>query len=492
MIAILKKNNKIYLKDIYFSIDKTFSYEENKENKIIEKLKSYYKIFFNYYNNYDFYWINYNNISDFTSGFYFNGVININNIENIEKNINNNSPIEFFDDVTIKQMNFIPYSKYVYYEIYNNIKKITYHGIIDIILNKVIFNTDEEIIKFIPKSKYSMLALTKDSAYEICAIYDGSHNCLDACMNPISRIIYDTQKPNLCYETELKCENYILMPNEVCIEACDENIFTIINDNNNKQCGLCRDLNKTNPYKLINTKKCFSTPPDGTRIIDEKLKLINCSDGYTLKNDTCIVDKCNSHCKTCKEYSEDDNNQNCISCKNENEVSYNGNCLNNCPNGYYKKDKECSECDISCSSCNENPNYCTSCADGKYLDESKHTCLKCSEYCETCSKFEENENHNCLSCKKSSKYKYLFNNNCMEKCPNNTSLINGKCIVDNYSSHILLWVIIILIAFSLIIISFFIYRKFSDKSKNQKDLVLIDKINTQIDKNEIFISKNKD
>jgi len=488
MISILKINNIIYFKDLYFTIDKndkTFSYDENKENKIIEKLKSYYKIFFDN-KNYDLYWINYNNNSDFTSGFSFYNMISVNDIGRIEININDNSPIEFFDDVTIKQMNFIPYTKYVYYEIYNNIKKITYHGIIDIILNKVIFNTDEEIKKFIPKSKYSMLALTKDSAYEICAIYDGFYGCLENCYNPYNeRIIYDTQNPNQCYD-KYNCENYILMPNEVCIEICDENIYTIIDNNYNKQCGLCRDLNKTNPYKLINTKKCFSTPPEGTKIIDENLKLINCSDGYTLKNDICVIKKCNIHCKACKGYSEDDNNQLCISCKNENDVLYKGNCLNNCPNGHYKKDKECYECDKSCTSCNENPNYCTSCADGKYLDESKHICLKCSEYCETCNKFEENENHNCLSCKQNSNYKYLFNNNCLEKCPNNTSLINNECIVENNLQHILLWIIIVLITCFLIIISFCIYRRFSYKLRSQNDSVLIDKINTEIDKKEMF------
>ena len=381
-------------------------------------------------------------------------------------------------------MNFIPYTKYVYYEIYNNIKKIAYHGIIDIILNKVIFNTDEEIKKFIPMSKYSMLALTKDSAYEICAIYDGNYNCHETCYNQYAKIIYDTQKPNLCHN-EYNCENYILIPNEVCIEACDENIFTVIDKNNNKQCGLCRDLNKENPYKLINTKKCFSSPPEGTKIINEKLKLINCSDGYTLKNEACVINKCNSHCKTCKGYSENDNDQNCISCKNENDVLYKGNCLNACPNGYYKKFKECYECDKSCSSCNDNPNYCTSCVEGKYLNESKHTCLNCYEKCETCTKFEENENHNCLSRKKSSNYKYLFNNNCVEKYPNNTSLIDNECIIGNKSQYILFWTFIILITFTLIAISFCIYKKFSYKLKKQ-DLVLINKIKNELDDKEMF------
>ena len=172
-----------------------------------------------------------------------------------------------------------------------------------------------------------MLAITKDSVYVICTIYEG-YDCRESCYNPNNmKIYYDTQKPNQCFN-EYKCRNYILMPNEVCIETCDENIFTVIYDNNNKQCGLCRDLNKNNPYKLINTKKCFSTPPKGTKLIDEKLKLINCSNGYILKNDTCIIDKCHKHCRECTDYSEDDNNQKCISCKNENDILFKGNCIN--------------------------------------------------------------------------------------------------------------------------------------------------------------------
>ena len=485
MIAILKKNNKIYLKDLYFSIDNNFSYDENKEKIIIEELKSHYNLLFNH-TNHIFYWINYNNNDDFTSGFSFNEVIEVNDIGNIILNNSKSSPIEFIDDVTIRKMNFIPYTKYVYYEIYNNIKKITYYGIIDIKLNKVIFNTDEEIIKFIPKSKYSMLALTKDSAYEICAIYDGNYNCLEFCYNQNERVIYDTQKPNLC-NSELKCENYILMPNEVCIETCDENIFTII-DGNNKQCGLCRDLNKTNPYKLINTKKCFSTPPEGTKIIDDKLKLLNCLDGYTLKNDTCIVDKCNSHCKTCNGYSEDDNNQNCISCKNENEVVLNGNCIDKCPERYFAKDKNCYECDNSCFSCSENSYNCTSCINGEYLDESNHKCKNCSEHCKTCSKGLENGNENCLSCDLNSNYKYLvkaegFDSNCVMECPENTTLKKNECVGlkddGKKQNDTLLYVFIIITAILLLLIIVCFFKNFCCKTKNQDEKLMKD-IHTEL------------
>ena len=490
MIAILKKDNKVYLKALSFTINNDFSYDENKENNIIKELKSNNKIFFND-KNYEFYWIDYNNISDFTSGFYFNGVIDTSKIDSIELNINEDSPIEFVDDVTIKQMKFIPYTKYVYYEIFNNIKQITYHGIIDIILNKVIFNTDEEIKKFIPMSKYSMLAITKDSAYEICAIYNGVEACIESCYNQYNpKIYYDTQKPNQC-DTGSKCENYILMPNEVCIESCDENIFTVINDSNNNQCGLCRDLNKTNPYKLVNSKKCFSTLPEGAKVINEKLKLINCSDGYTLKNDTCIIDKCNSHCKTCKGYSEDDNNQKCISCKNENEVVLNGNCVGNCPEKYFVKDNNCLECDDSCSSCSENSKKCTSCIDGKYLDESNHTCNNCTEHCKTCSKGLENENENCLSCDLSSEYKYLikaegFNNNCVMECPENTTLKKNECVIGKKQNDTLLFVFIIITAALLLLIIACFFKNFCCRPKSH-DERLMKEINTELIENKNIV-----
>jgi len=492
MIAILKKNNQIYLKDLYFTINKNFAYDENKEKKIIEELKSNYSILFNDgINDYEFYWINYNNISDFTSGFYFDGVISANNIENIETFINDNSPLEFLDDVTIKQMNFIPYTKYVYYEIYNNIKKITYHGVIDIFINKVIFNTDAEIKKFIPMTKYSMLAVTKDSAYEICPVCEDIYNCRETCYNTQNmKVYYDTQMPNKCYEI-YNCQNYILMPNEVCIESCDESIFIVVNDNNNKQCGLCRDLNKANPYKLINSQKCFSTPPEGTKIIDEKLKLITCLDGYTLKNDTCIIDKCNSHCKTCKGYSEDDNNQNCISCKNEDEVVLNGNCVAKCPEKYFEKDKNCLECDDSCSSCNEDSKKCTSCIDGKYLDESNYTCNNCTEHCKTCSKGLENENENCLSCDLSSEYKYLikaegFNNNCVMECPENTTLKKNECVIGKKQNDTLLIIFVIITAVLLLLIIACFFKNFCCRPKSH-DERLMKEINTELIENKNIV-----
>jgi proprotein convertase subtilisin/kexin type 5 len=328
-----------------------------------------------------------------------------------------------------------------------------------------------------------MLAISGSSAYLICTFKSNEGNkCLYKCNN---NPLIDTTKPNSC---EGECNNYILMPENICIESCDENIFTVIDNNNNKQCGLCRDLNKANPYKLINTKKCFSSPPEGTKIIDEKLKLINCSDGYTLKNDACIVDKCNSHCKTCKGYSEDDNNQNCISCKNENEVVLNGNCIEKCPERYFVKDSNCYECDNSCLACSENPKNCTKCVDGEYLDESNFTCNNCTEHCKTCSKGLENENENCLSCDLNSELKYLikaegFNSNCVDKCPENTTEKNNECVGfkddGKKQNDTLLFVFIIITAVLLLLIMVCFFKNYCCRPKNH-DEKLMKEINTEL------------
>ena len=480
MIAILLNDNNFILKDLLFSIGSNFSIEEKKERKITE-LKSKYKAFFNS-DKYDFYWIDYNN-TDFTSGYYNDGEITEYNIDSLNIIFSKESPLEFLDDIIIKQINFMPYSKYVYYEIYNNVKKVTYHGIIDIILNKVIFNTDEEINTFIPISKNSMLAITEDSAYQICTIDDGNNNCIDNCYNGYHQVIFDTQKPNKC-EYEYNCENYLLMPNKVCIESCDENIFI----KKDKQCGLCKDIDKENPYKLLNVTKCFKTPPEGTKIINDNLKLLNCSDGYSLINESCILEKCNDLCQTCSEYSEDNENQKCFSCKNDNHVLYNGNCINKCPDNFYEKNKKCEECDKSCLSCSINSNNCTSCEDGKYLNETNHNCQNCSEHCKTCSKGEENDNENCNSCDQNSNFTYLikaegYPSNCVEKCPENiTTLEDAKeCIIQTgrNENNNLLYVFIIITAILLLIIIICFFKNYCCKSKNS-DERLIREINTEL------------
>ena len=86
--------------------------------------------------------------------------------------INDVSPLLFYNDFEIQHINLTPNTQYVLYEIYDIVKKINYYGIIDILENKIIFNTDEAIISFKrlkqdSDSSYSFLVITKKSAYKI-------------------------------------------------------------------------------------------------------------------------------------------------------------------------------------------------------------------------------------------------------------------------------------------------------------------------------------
>ena len=87
-------------------------------------------------------------------------------------------------------------TKYAYYKIYNIIKEKSYYGIIDIVLNQILFNTDEEITTIKPyiensqsNSPNSVLVLTSNSAYRICAL-SVDVNCIDSnsCSIPKEKI----------------------------------------------------------------------------------------------------------------------------------------------------------------------------------------------------------------------------------------------------------------------------------------------------------------
>jgi len=137
---------------------------------------------------------------------YYNGTnkIGIQNIYKFTFILNDKNPLKeiFNKSVIIKYMRFIKHTKYIYYKIYDEKEDIFYRGMIDIILNKVIFNTNEEIIEFKPYRNNSLLAITKNSAYKICAIKGNNDNCIDEC--PEGKIIYDLSKPNQC---EIKKED---------------------------------------------------------------------------------------------------------------------------------------------------------------------------------------------------------------------------------------------------------------------------------------------
>ena len=138
-------------------------------------------------------------------------------------NVNNNdiSPLEFIDDVEIEEMNFMLYNKFVYYKIKNKNKTKMYHGVLDIVVNKVVFNTDEEIEIFIPYSSKAMLAITPTTAYKIC-IYKENNECVEECENGYNLDL----NGNTCGSKSNCPDNQImLIPNGICFDSYDKHFL---------------------------------------------------------------------------------------------------------------------------------------------------------------------------------------------------------------------------------------------------------------------------
>ena len=361
-----------------------------------------------------------------------------------------------------------------------------------------------------PYSNNSMLAITPYSAYKICAIKGDDNECLDECPNN-DEIMYDTQKHNQCKKGK-ECENFILVPDNICLDSCDESKFI----KEGKKCGLCKDIKgEEYKYKIINSKKCLKEISEREYLYDKKHYLLKCKDGYTLINNVCAVTpNCHKNCKECEETSTDDNNQKCISCKNTEYFLQEGNCVEKCSDfGYYEKDKKCLKCSENCKICIEN-NICIECYEGKYLDENDYTCKKCSDNCLTCSKgIDSNGNNNCIKCNRNSLNKYLIddenNHNCVEKCPENTVLqiVKGLCVKVNnkenkesnldenskgnsYSWVIFIIIIVVIIIISLIFVSIIIFKKYFNKKNN--DELLLNAIYNEFPENENNNIKEKD
>ena len=219
----------------------------NYEELILMEVKNSSQAYFT--DDYNFHYFSYNNVSDFLAGYSTSGISSSDISDKSGVNIINHSisPIEFLDEVEINKINFIPGTRYAYYEIYNKNTLKTNYGFMDIKNNKVLFNTDETITTFVPYSNTEMLVITPNSAYKICIYKDIDNNqCLETCStgNLILDIDGNKCKSNYeCDEGKIK-----LMPNDICINNsfCDLNIFI----KNSTHRGLCKELYPDTPIKL--------------------------------------------------------------------------------------------------------------------------------------------------------------------------------------------------------------------------------------------------
>ena len=150
------------------------------------------------------------------------------------------------NNINIKYIEFVNKTQYAYYEIEegNN----TYHGIIDIKKNVILFNTNETIKNIRFFSKNSLLIITEKSAFKLCLFAKDNNKCIDSCPTN-TELILDTEKSNYCgNKTGKYCDHYILKPNDICVPSCDGNIFYI---EFNYTYGLCKDLFSNKIFKVL-------------------------------------------------------------------------------------------------------------------------------------------------------------------------------------------------------------------------------------------------
>ena len=448
LTVILLNSSDIILGKINITInDKTTSnYEGNKYyiNYSNNKINAFFD------ENKYFYWIScdIDNLYNFKSGYSItsmpDNIEEVNNYYEYIKSINNDiPPFEIFDNIQINYIKLMRNSKYAYYKFNQN--GLFYHGIIDIELNQIIFNTNETILEFKPYSKFSFMVFTSSSAYEICIYGKLDDKCIDKCP-PGQKLIIDNIKGNHCEGIE-KCDKYIFKPNNTCIDHCDENIYTLIDE---KECGICKYLNKSFPYKIKGELSCINEKPNNTYFINESQ--------YILKN-------CHSSCETCN----GENDYQCLSCINS--ILFEGKCINDCPDGYYN-------------------------------DKKRNECLECDKNCWTCSDGRENSNNHCLSCPNNT---YLItangmDNNCVIECPKNTILNNSNWECEdekendnkndkddkkdkndekndknskNGINKMIIWILILIIIILIVIIIIIVLKKFfSYKKEDDVNLIL--------------------
>ena len=361
-MALILENNYLKLKSFMSEFhphntndDLVYIYDAKNINPVsidLIEAKKYTQAYFKNYSD-EFYFYTYNDLSDFTSGYSTTTTSDYTSIGNVAFHINSNSPFEFVDEAQIIDMNFLLYNKYIYYSINNTKTGEIYHGIYDVKLDKIMFNTNEDIDTFIPYSENSMLAITRDKVYKICAIKSGE-NCIESCEN--SDVIRDSNG-NICGSSCIG-DKYLLIPDNICMNECDTSIYV---SNNEKKCGLCKDLDSTKPYKLIGGTECLSSIPHAAELYNTKSLLLKCISGYKLDGNNCIP-HCFPTCETCSEYSENEEEQKCLTC-NESYYLENEKCIKKIPttipnsNNYSNNYTNYHTYDNSNNNSNNNTNY---------------------------------------------------------------------------------------------------------------------------------------
>ena len=231
------------------------------------------------------------------------------NIKNVGETIKTDLTLPFADKVEIVSMNFINKTPYIYYTIKNLATEKYNYGIMDLLTQQILFNTDQEITNFEPLSNYEMLIFSNGNAYKICLFREGD-SCASGC--PSGKSLVLNVNGNYCKNSGLEECTLKLVPDNICIDSCDTDIYKL----NGNECGLCEYFDSAKPYRLIKTGECLATMPEGTKYYNEKYKLLECASGYQFDNiNKLCVPHCYNSCAKCTDYSEDSEDHKCSECK---------------------------------------------------------------------------------------------------------------------------------------------------------------------------------
>ncbi|KAH8303711.1 hypothetical protein KR018_001969, partial [Drosophila ironensis] len=183
------------------------------------------------------------------------------------------------------------------------------------------------------------------------------------------------------------CSHYRL--DNTCVSRCPPRSFP-------NQVGICWPCHDTcETCAGAGPDSCLTCAPAHLHVIDLAVCLQICPDGYfeNTRNRTCIP--CEPNCASCQDHPEF-----CTSCDHH-LVMHENKCYSACPlNTYETEDNKCALCHSTCATCNgPSEEHCitcrpsryawqnkclNSCPSGFFADKKRLECMPCQEGCRTC------------------------------------------------------------------------------------------------------------
>ena len=298
-----------------------------------------------------------------------------------------------FRNIVILKGIFLPKTELLYYLIQQNNK--TYIGVLDIINQIIIYNkeTTSSFVSFIDANK-TLTFGEENGYYSVCPFQtiNGSE-CITSFDNFDNiYVVINNIKGN---EISNNCSNNKL-GNFYCYDKCPYGYF-----NNPGNCSKCRD---NNTYFDVDNNSCVNKC-NATQVTDEKNKYCYSCGPF---GEYSYLNKCVLNCP----FSLVNENFSCINCLDQHmdEKPYyqNAECVKNCSAGYSSYND--TEVDTYiCLSCNltnrsEQNGYCVNECTNTTLNNTVNQCQECGE-----------------------RYFNNITKNCIDKCPDNTTNLNGTC-----------------------------------------------------------------